>query len=73
MGKGLRFQGELLWWGPIPLLPSSQGRELGSREGRHTWLPEADRSQMQVTIMEPLKLKKCTFTHKFTHKLNVSF
>lgn len=37
-GKGLRFQGEVLWCGAMPLLPSSHGRDPCNKEGRHTWL-----------------------------------
>lgn len=37
--KGLRFQGEAVWWLPRALPPSSQGRDPCSRGGRHTWLP----------------------------------
>lgn len=37
--KGLRFQGEAVWWLPRALPPSSQGRDPWSRGGRHTWLP----------------------------------
>lgn len=37
--KGLRFQGEALWWLLSALLPSSQGSEPCSSGGRHTWLP----------------------------------
>lgn len=38
--KGLRFQGEAVWWLLRALPPSSQGRDPCSRGGRHTWLPE---------------------------------
>lgn len=37
--KGLRFQGEAVWWLLRALPPSSQGRDPCSRGGRHTWLP----------------------------------
>lgn len=39
--KGLRFQGEAVWWLPRALPPSSQGSDPCSRGGRHTWLPAA--------------------------------
>jgi len=44
LGKGLRFQGDELWCGAMPLLPSSQGSEPWSIEGRHTWLPAAGKT-----------------------------
>lgn len=39
MEKGLRFQGEAVWWLLRALPPSSQGRDPCSKGGRHTWLP----------------------------------
>lgn len=37
--KGLRFQGEAVWWLLRALPPSNQGKDPCSRGGRHTWLP----------------------------------
>lgn len=48
LGKGPRFQGGVLWWGPIDLLPSSQGRELCSNDGRQIWVPAGTKDKPAV-------------------------
>lgn len=55
--KGLRFQGEAVWWLPRALPPSSQGRDPCSSGGRHTWLPAGEGQDRKASESSPEALR----------------
>lgn len=67
MEKGLRFQGEAVWWLLRALPPSSQGRDPCSRGGRHTWLPAmpamAGEEEEEKKRKKEYRSESCPETH----------